>query len=41
MTLILRMVIETLAYRDCWVSDLDLCEGVVIDLARRPEDRKA
>ena len=35
MTLILRMVMETLGYSDCLVSDLGLREGVLIDLARR------
>lgn len=39
--LILRTVMETLGYRDCLVSDLGLREGVLIDLARRVENRKA
>ena len=39
--LILRTVMETLGYRDCLVSDLGLREGVLIDLAKRLENRKA
>ena len=41
MTLILRTVTETLGYQECLVSDLGLRESVLIDLARRLENRKA
>jgi exopolyphosphatase/guanosine-5'-triphosphate,3'-diphosphate pyrophosphatase len=35
--IILRTVMDTLGERECLVSDLGLREGVLIDLARRPQ----
>jgi exopolyphosphatase/guanosine-5'-triphosphate,3'-diphosphate pyrophosphatase len=40
-TIILRAVMETLGQSECLVSDLGLREGVLIDLARRLENRES